>query len=330
MPFEADERIEVDKGMTVSCSKAKCFAVFFIILLASQLVVRCISDPLLFAVTDTAWILLITGFVLAETHSFEMSGNGKIIVLAGYFVRIGVALYGTYGTDALSEWLRGGDQGGFLRVGLRYFRGDFSEYYTRYPFVVSWIFQVMGPERIMVQMVNILCWFLGLRILLSIANNLYGNTKTLLLLLYTFLPHALLLSTLFLRESIISLFLMLCFMYVWKWMNTGRIRYMVMALIASLPSIMLHSGNIALPIAVCFIYMQWDVKGREWRKPGWRWIVMLLCVFMAVPLYDNVLVRSVKEYLPDKLSWEVIISIVYDNFNKSGRASYLLEATPGG
>lgn len=305
------------KKMAIPYRNAKFLSVLFIILSVSWFVVSQISDSLLFVVTDAAWILLVSAFVLVQTHSFRMSENGKLVVLTGFSIRLSLVLYGIYGTGAPADLLRRwGDQPAFLRPALQYLQGDFTEYWTRYPYVIYGIFQLMGPERIMAQLVNILCWFLGVKVLLSVSD-IHGQKKIRMLFLYAYLPNALLLSTLLLRESMISLFSMLVVLYLWRWMNTGHIRYMIIVLLASVPPILLHSGNIALLAGSFFVFCRWDCKMGKWRRLDWRCIIMVLWVFTAILLYENAnVIAPYLEYLPREISWKAV----------TGRASMYMPA----
>lgn len=289
--------------MIISRDKVKYI---FIGLFLSWLIVSHTSDSRIHAAIDIVWCGMIVAYIVVQTRSFDMPKYGKAIVLAGFFARVGLACWGTYGAGALADWLRRGDQAAFFEIATHYYSGDYSEYLTRYPYVICTIFRIMGPNRIMPQMLNILCWFLGVRILLSVTNGLYGRKKILILLFYTFLPYALLISTHVMRESIINLFAMLSFFYLWKWMNFGKIKHLIIMCLISLIPILLHTGNIALLIAAFIIYMQWDRETGKWRKSGLRWLILFLCFFLAIPLYNSISRSFPIEYLPSEISLERI------------------------
>lgn len=308
-----------EREMIVSRSKAKFICIIFTLLFLSWIIAQHTSDPYIYALIDIVWCGVMAIYIVVQTSSFNMSQDGKLIVLAGFLVRIGLAWWGTYGTGSLAVWLQAGDQGAFLDVAMQYYSGDFSENVTRYPYVLCAIFQIMGPNRIMPQMLNILCWFLGIQILLGVTNGLHGRMKILVLLFYTFLPYALLISTQVMRESAINLFSMLCFFFLLEWMKSGEKKHLIIMFAISLFPILLHTGNIALLIAAFLIYIQWDCETGRWRKSGLRWFILFSCFLIAIPLYESISTFFPMEYLPGKISLETITGKYFE----SGRSDYV-------
>lgn len=272
---------------------------------------------LAYEAADIALCSVIVMYVIVQTMSFHMSQNGKWIVLTGFFVRLVLACWGTYGDGALAVWLSSGDQEDFLRIALQYFTGDFSEQWTRYPYVVYMIFRLTGPNRIMPKLINIFCWFLGILILQMVAGGLYGRKKIMILFAYTFLPYALLVSTQLMRESMISLFSMLCVLSIYNWMDSGNVKHMLIVLVCASAPVALHAGNIALVAGAFLVYMLWDYKAGKWRKFDWCWIVIILCIIMAVPFYNNFFARFLG-YFPRNISFETITGKPFN----PGRSDY--------
>lgn len=285
--------------------------------------IRVSADSAVYAMIDMAWMFATAMFVFIQTEKLTISGNSKMIIMAGFFVRIILALWGSYGTSGIAAFLagRGNDQEVFLRVARQYFGGDFSDFCTYYPYIINTIFQFTGPNRFLAQIVNILCWFLGALLLIKMAKGFSKKKVQFVLLYYTFCPFPMLLSTQLMRESMISFLSMLSFYFLWKWMDSGQTKYIIGALGISIVPMILHSGNIALAAGICLVYIRWDFRTGGWRKLNWRDFILVFGIFAVIPLYENIFARYLP-YLPSKLSLEMITEKI--SF-ASGRSDYLSE-----
>lgn len=295
----------MNRKLAISHRRAVFAALMALCMCMSWAAVTASGDSIVYALADMAWMFAAFLFVFIQTMRLSVSENARIIILTGFFLRIVVALWGAYGTGGIAVFLKGVDASTFLRIAKEYFKGDYSAFRTYYPYIINIIFKFTGPNGIMVQTVNILCWFLGIKLIVLTAQELYGKKMQLILLCYTFLPYPMIVSTQLLRESMISLLSMLSFYCLWKWMNSGRIKYVAVALLISLLPTILHSGNIALALGICLVYIQWDVRAGLWRRFNWRSFALFLGVLAAVPLYEYIFAKYLP-YLPKQLSLEMI------------------------
>ncbi|MCM1325849.1 MAG: hypothetical protein NC094_07565 [Bacteroidales bacterium] len=187
----------------------------------SYILSKILTDPVEYFLLGFCWILVMSSYVTIKTHILRCANTFKAIIIMGYFIRLLIAFWGTYGKGAVINFLNTGDQIGFLNTAKQYYYGDFSQYYTRYPYVLLGIFKITGCNRMMPQLFNILCWYLGILVLEKIGDGFRGKRELLLLFFYVFMPWPLLISTQLYRESLMSLLMMLSYYYLWKWMARG-------------------------------------------------------------------------------------------------------------
>lgn len=230
------------------------------------------------------WIIGIgTVLTVVVTGKFQVSVDIKFIILFGYFFRVFLLLVAMSGYGGLAEILLDGDQAGFAQVAEQYFYGDYSGFYTKYPYVVNAVYQVAGLNRFVAQYINIAVWFLGIGILFKLKKDWTGIIMQILILLYVLMPYPAMLSMALLRESILGFLLMSGLWFLNKWMQTGQFRYMFFSLAVTFPAILLHSGMMSFWAGACLTYMFWNWRIKRWVFSTWK-VLLLIGLGIAVIL----------------------------------------------
>lgn len=259
-------------------------------------------------VLNMAWVFVITAYVAVRTYSFHMTGSLKLCVFMAFILRLLLIVWNAYGSGGFADFLGRGDQQKFWRIAGDYYRGNFNAYSTNYPYVVNVIFHIFGSAKLMPMILNTLCWFLGYEMLQMAGGDFYGKVKTRMAFLYAFLPYALLNSAQLLRESIMGLCLMISVYFLWKWMGGHDMKNILWSLAVSVPAIILHTGNIAMWGAIFFTYVFWDPGSRKWRKMTRKNCILIVVIAVAIPLYENVIMKVFSGYLPSVVTLESITS----------------------
>lgn len=209
----------------------------------------------------------------------------------------------------------------FYQVALAYYRGDFSTYFTTYPYFLNGIFHVFGPGRFVPLLINVLCWYACWMVFRRTLSDCEEKRYYLLLLVHCFMPTGVLLTTEMLRESIMMLFMALSFCSLLRWMESGSSKHLITSLLLAVPAIALHSVSVVLWCVDVVVYLFWDEKKQKWglsrRKaaPLIAVVLLLFCVF-HFKLYGYF------EYFPEQIS---VHDLTWRPYDLSGRTNYLMD-----
>ncbi len=287
--------------------------------LLSWLLTHNVKTEAMFTFINLIGAGIISFYIIINTVSMPMSRITQQIVWGSFATRAAVVLIAIYCNGPISAFLNSGDQKGFLELGKNYFYGDFSGYATKFPYVINIIYQIFGQNRMMVQFLNILLWYVGVKYLVRAAKGIYGKKKELLMLFYCFLLNQIWVTTAVLREGIISTCLMISMFYLWQWMKNGQPVKLLMSALITLPAVLLHTGNVAFFGIIFLVYCLWNYREGKWEIFTWKAWLLILVIIFAVPIYEKVLVRLFPVYLNPTLS----IESIGERRMYSSRANYL-------
>lgn len=260
-------------------------------------------------------ILLLSSLIVVvmDILSMKASPITKNIVLISLIGRIGCMVLPLLGTGEFAVFCNQVDQINFLNIALDYFVGDYSLRSTKYPYVLNFLFQLFGPYHLMAQAINIVFWYLGLKIIYRVADrDFLGKKKQWLIAFYCLLPMQILITSSLLRESIMIFFIMLSVYYIGKYQETKNITYLVFSTLIALPSILLHTGCIAIWGVNFLVYVMWDGDTGKWKIFTWKAFLLVLAITFMVPIYENVVFKVFPDYLPSTLSIESLTNRRYE------------------
>lgn len=195
----------------------------------------------------------------------------------------------------------GSDDGiGFMKTAVEYYHGDFSTQYTKYPYILWAIFQVMGINQFAAQYVNILCWGFSALVMQKSCKRLEitGVYRFIALAIFAWLPTNIWITSILYRDAYIILLLLLSFYFLLGWMQDGKAWQMLLSGINVLLATLLHGGSImALAPVVCtaVFYSQKEkrfcINKRSVMMAGTA--VILLAVILLVPQTRAVVLRKI-------------------------------------
>lgn len=257
------------------------------------------------AVIDVLVIGSITVLLIVQFAKFRLSNWQRLIILCGYLLRIIVMLIDIYAADAITIMHSGDDSIGFYRVAREIFETGSAERSSAYTIALSRIFVVIGENRLLAQYLNILC-FVGTVVVIIECIRMFpivARHETWILAFLCLLPNYICLSAILLRESFMifaDTAAVFCFVL---WMKKDEWKYFVLAFMAALPAIILHSASIGLWIAFFIIAFIWDNKGEKYRVNRKSGIFIALAAIVGmtiivVPRFRNLLLL----YIPSDFS----------------------------
>lgn len=280
-----------------------------------------IQNELFYVLVDGVWVFVSFLLIFLDILSLKASSWTKNIIVLSVIARLGIAVMSVLEIGDISVFLNQGDQVDFLNTALGYFREDYSRELTRYPYVINFIFHIFGPYRLMVQLVNIVFWYLGLKIIYRASGrNLIGMNRQLLTAFYCILPMQLLITSGIFRESIMIFFMMVSVYYINKYQVTMRLQYLLISILVAVPSILLHPGCIAIVGAIFFTYIMWNGTARKWNIFTWKLLLLFSFVVFWEPFYEHVVLKMALYYFPSTLSIESLSFRAYE----PARADYVV------
>lgn len=237
------------------------------------------------------WLVAVTVAVAVQLMAVDASRQIKQLVIAGYLLRIVVAILQTYYPYLLPAFMTEGDESKFLEISTAYYYGDFSEYSTNFPIVLCKLFYITGTGEFPSRILFVYLWFWGFILLQKMVGCLKGKRHWFLILFYSLLPWALYMSTTILRESIKMYSLMLSLFFLRKWMLEGKNRNIILAVVSSVPALWLHNGDVAIVAVIFLTAMLWDTKRQKWDLTRFNWKkLMIVAAIAGFPIIYNVFV----------------------------------------
>lgn len=187
-------------------------------------------------------------------------------LIAGYAFRMVLLLFDLYGSDIYILPNSGADTEMFYQNALivaqggTTIRGAFCEY-------MGYFFRYFGTSRLFAQFLLTLCSVVSMECAAKIFNLLDlddGRTNTALWMI-CLLPNFAILSVIFLRESLVTMFISLSLLYFIKWFKHGQDRYFILAIILTFCGARFHSGSIAVPVGYVMARMLYDRRENKLR-----------------------------------------------------------------
>ena len=198
-------------------------------------------------------LLMIGLFFLTYVIDTELKDNLKSIqipLIVGLIFRVALLLFDIYGRRIYILPNSGADADMFYRLGVETSMG-FDNQRGFFIDFLGFIFKSIGISRIYVQFLLMLCSVVSLhmvnRILLECNVNKEVRYRTMMII--CLLPNFAILSSIMLRESIITMFISISLYFFVRWVYLKNEVYFLMALVISLVSMLFHSGVIAIPVA---------------------------------------------------------------------------------
>lgn len=136
---------------------------------------------------------------------------------------------------------------------------------TNYSTIVSIFYFIIGPQRLFVQYINLLCGMGSIFFIIKTLDLLKveKNTKILFVSIACFLPHFIIFSSIFLRESLIIFATAVSVYFYIRWFLSGKITVFILSCLFVLLAVWLHSGMIGCLLGYLIGYSLYDRKSKN-------------------------------------------------------------------
>ena len=169
----------------------------------------------------------------------------------------------------------------FANTGISY-RGS-------YPKVMGLLFRFVGFNRLYGQYLSMLFSIVALTILANCFSlvDISSTIKSKVFSIVCFLPNFAILSSLFMREALITMILSASFYLFLKWITEKKGFFYLLAIVLVLPAAILHSGTIAVLVGYIVIRLIYNNKQERVSVSLRNVLVTLIIAFGAVYVINS-------------------------------------------
>ncbi len=262
----------------------------------------------------------------------------KNILIIAFALRIGLALVNTFilplpdtGNDTVVYELTGWEYATAWNTGLEAnftFRHIAPILYSK---IIGAIYFISGRVPLLVQFVNVVLGVFIVYYVYKIIIELGAKKRSAQIgsVITALFPTLCLYSAITLRETFISFFLIVSVFYFLKWLNSGKVNKLVLAVAFLLLSSTLFGAMIVIGVAYAIFFIFYEVKTKRWRlisKQSVLGLFMVTLVTLGIILFGSFLTNKLPGDLrllfsPDYMSYKVSLAA-------KGGAAYLVGFTP--
>lgn len=200
-------------------------------------------------IITNVFFVSITAICMYRMWNSNSESNIEVaIIWLGFALRILVCLIDIYGTEFITIPFSGDDSMHFYNTSVAYYHGDMSRIYTNYPFIINAIYQIAGLNRFAAQYVNILCWCFCALIMQKSCKLLQieKNLRIVAIGLLSIMPFHICISSILMRDLIVTLSIMLTTYCLLKWMKEGNYWNLFIGVLATVPVMLVHNCVLAM------------------------------------------------------------------------------------
>lgn len=237
-------------------------------------------------------IIMISIFAISLYLDLENSSKIKFArtpIILGYLFRILIVFFDIWGKSIYSLPNSGADSEMYYLNSVNY---SFTHQTSRggmFPKVMGTIFSFIGDSRVYGQFIIVLYSIVSLCILARMLSNIdiKEETKYNIMMIISLLPNLAIISSVFLRESIVAMFITLSCYFFFKWIKNGNVFIFVFSFVLAFTASMFHSGSAAITIGYIAVVLMYDRKIAKFKFHVKNIVPAILLLLIVAFLYIN-------------------------------------------
>ena len=256
-------------------------------------------------------------FFVSVQRSFTLSKYSDQIAL-GYLARVALLFIDIFCTKIITLPQSGDDSAMFFRTSSELVLYGNTNRSGNFIDLMAFVFNTLGISKLYGQFLLMLLSVLAIDITIRIIDSLdiEEDIKELVSWIICLLPNFALLSSLFLRESIVTLLITISICNITIWISKGNSFSYIIAIISSIIACMFHSGSVGIVIGCVFCLLIYDSYERRIHISIWGG---LLAAAVAIGI-SFIFLQNGEELMVKFLNVGSIEDIA--NTNKFGGSSY--------
>ena len=228
-----------------------------------------------------------TSFIIDVFHSEKLK-TFRYPLLAGYLFRIVLLFWDIYGRSIFVLPNSGMDSEMFYGQSILFMNtGETSR--GLFPKVMGSIMTIVGPSRLFIQFIAVLFSVVSLVLLAYMMHELLisETVKRNVCCIVALLPNLSIISSLFLRESILSMFIVISFYIFYLWFKGGNILLYFSAFALAFVASAFHSGCAAIAVGYIAILLLYDRQNNVFKMKVKNIVPAVLMLLVISFLYVN-------------------------------------------
>lgn len=212
-----------------------------------------------------------------------------------YLLRVFFLFFDIFGRDIFILPSSGSDSEGYYARALEVANnlsilGDTEM--SIYSQVTGFILSLIGPQRIFVQYLNVLLGISAIYVIYLITEELEIDKRIQLygLGIFSFMPNAIIMSSIFLREAFPTFFVSLSIFYFVKWLKNRKNIDMIFSLVLLGLASVFHSGVIGIIFGLGFAYLFYDNKIQKFvfsKQTVFYGIILTILTVLSVTVFEE-------------------------------------------
>ena len=206
----------------------------------------------------------------------------KMLVFS-FFIRIFLLLWDVYARDIFILPNSEADAVWYHKIAVSFAfqgRADIVDL-TDYSYYVGLLYKAIGVQKVTVEFLHVFVtmWSMVLIYKIVCKFEIDAKTRKMAMAFVCFLPNLMIISTVFLQESVIAFFAIASLYLYTVWWTENKTIYFIFALLASAASAFLHTGGAVMAISFVVTYMLIGNKERELRITGSKLFLGVVLIF---------------------------------------------------
>lgn len=240
------------------------------------------------SIVDVLIICVISICIYHDIRSNKKTAYATYSIFLGYLMRLFFLFFDLYGRNIFVLPNSGADSEMFYSNSVNYV----TTHYTKrgyFPLVMGNVFSVIGTSRIFAQFLLLLCSIVSITLLAYVLSycTIDMRIKKNVVLLTSLLPNFAVLSSIFLRESIVTMLLTISIVFFIRWFYEGKNYLLFMAFFIVFLAMIFHSGSISVGIGYISVLLLYDRKKKKYNFNPRAVIPASIFVFIIVFLFIN-------------------------------------------
>lgn len=263
----------------------------------------------LFSYTPNDTISLI-GIIIISTvglHCAIKAYNRNIvaILIVAYLARLGILFLDYNGIPIIHS---GADSETFYRIAVNNMQLPANSHYylTNYTVLLTYLFKLVGPQKLFVQYINVLLGMTTLVYTYKSLRLLEVGKKGVIIAMWilALMPNQVILSSILLRESIIISTFTISMYYLLKWIREGETLSMVLSLFFIVLSSVMHSGMLGVALGFLIVFASYQRSSGKLKFSKRLIVAVPLALVFIVVLIISGIATSYLNFLlnPDNMS----------------------------
>lgn len=249
-----------------------------------------INDFSLLAILATLVHVIFTIVIL-----LSLDKKIRSIMVSGFIIRVLFLFFDLYGRGIFILPNSGSDSEGYFARAIEVSENmDLlgNSVVSIYSQITGVIIKFVGPQRMFVQYLNVLLGISTVYVIYLILRQIKVRNKIQkwVLAIASFMPNAIIMSAIFLREAFPAFFVAVSILYFMKWINFHKRSQMLVSLVSLGLASVFHSGVIGIILGLAFGFLFYDYRTQSFtftRQTILYGLLLLIIIIFSMIFFDD-------------------------------------------